>query len=98
MDKTEVYSWRVDPELKSALENAARVEGTSLSRLLDRIAGEWLRREVDSSEREREQDRIREHATRYIGSIHGKDPRRARETSQRVKTILAGKHARRGTG
>jgi len=45
MDKTEVYSWRLDPELKERLGAAARDEKTSIGGLLDRIAREWLQRE-----------------------------------------------------
>ena len=42
MDKTEVYSWRLDPDLKQRLAAAARDEKTSIGGLLDRIAREWL--------------------------------------------------------
>lgn len=98
MEKTEVYSWRVDPELKSALEDAARAEGTSLSRLLDRIAADWLRRELDPRDEDAALSRARQQALGYVGSIHGKDPGRARAASQRVRAILKRKHARRRAG
>ena len=93
MQKTEVYSWRVDAELKSALEVAARAERMSVSKLLDRIATEWLRREGDATDPEKER-RIRAQAMRYVGSIRGKDPARAREASRRVSSLLHRKHAR----
>jgi hypothetical protein len=95
MEKTEVYSWRVDPELKAALEGAARAQGTSVSRLLDRIAADWLRRELDTREEDEERSRALQRATRYIGTIHGKDPGRAGAASRRVKAILERRHARR---
>lgn len=38
MTKTEVYSWRVDPELKAELEATARAEKTSVGGLLDQAA------------------------------------------------------------
>ncbi len=38
MGKTEVYSWRVDPELKAELEAVAREEKTSVGGLLDQAA------------------------------------------------------------
>ena len=98
MERTEVYSWRLDPELKSALEAAARAQATTVSRLLDRIASEWISREADSRDAVEEQRRIRARAMRYVGSIHGKDPRRAGEASQRVGVILGRKHARRRAG
>ena len=95
MEKTEVYSWRLDPELKSALESVARMEGTSLARLLDRIAGEWLEREATSRDSLEAQQRTRAKALRLVGSIHGTDPGRSRNAAQRVKAALARKHARR---
>jgi hypothetical protein len=98
MEKTEVYSWRLDPQVKSALESAARAEGTSLSRLLDRITTEWLGRELDSREGEEAQKAIRKRAMRYVGSIHGTDPRRAGEASRRLREILARKHGRLRAG
>ena len=42
MDKTEVYSWRLDPKLKDELLEAARSEKTSVANLLERLAREWL--------------------------------------------------------
>ena len=42
MTKSEVYSWRVSPDLKMQLEVAARDEKTSVGTLLERIAREWL--------------------------------------------------------
>ena len=35
--KTEVYSWRLSPDLKDDLEEAARRERVSVSRLLERM-------------------------------------------------------------
>ena len=97
MEKTEVYSWRLDPDLKGALELAARAQGTSVSRLLDRIAGEWLRRKGESRAAQEEQEQVRTRAMRLVGSIQGKGPRRAREASERVRALLVRKHARRRT-
>jgi hypothetical protein len=98
MEKSEVYSWRVDPRLKSALESAARATGTSMARLLDQIVEEWLRRDVDEKDQQEHHLRIQERAMRYIGSVRGGDPARASESSPRLKAILRKKHARAGTG
>jgi len=97
MEKSEVYSWRLDPRLKSALEDAARVAGLSVAGLLDRIVEEWLRREVDEKERCEQEARVRESVATYFGSVRGKDPRRAGESSRRVKAILRQKNARTGS-
>lgn len=95
MEKSEVYSWRVDPDLKSALEGAARAEGITVSRLLDRIVAEWVRRERAPHEEDEEIRRARQRAMRFVGSIHGTDPGRARAASQHVRAIVARKHAAR---
>ncbi len=42
MSKTEVYSWRVDPELKAELEAVARAEKTSVGGLLERASKDML--------------------------------------------------------
>jgi hypothetical protein len=44
MSKTEVYSWRVDSDLKQRLEAEARAEKTSVGTLLDRIVNDWFGR------------------------------------------------------
>ena len=51
MNKTEVYSWRLDPDLKQRLEDAARAEKTSVGSLLDRIARDWLgKQQIDEDD------------------------------------------------
>lgn len=92
MKKSEVYSWRLDPSLKADLEEAARAESTSVARLLERIVRDWLRRRFSPGDEEREQ-RVRERAMEYIGSVHGSDPTRAQESAKRVKAILRDKRA-----
>lgn len=42
MKKTQVYSWRLDADLKRRLEEAAREEGISIAVLLERISCNWL--------------------------------------------------------
>ena len=56
MAKTEVYSWRLDPELKQELEAAARAEKTSVGGLLERATKDLLkkrRKSFDSSDHAR---------------------------------------------
>ena len=83
--KTSVYSWRVDPELKSRLSDAARSERTSVSKLLDRIVGQWLSGDGSSEDEEPTQARLHGAASRAIGSIRGGNPSRAEEAAHRVK-------------
>lgn len=49
MGKTEVYSWRVDPDLKRVLEAAARSEKRSVGDLLTSIARDWVAQHAGAS-------------------------------------------------
>ena len=93
--KGEVYSWRLSRELKDDLEEAARREGLSLARLLERIARDWLKARSSAAEDdEAEQERIRARAMRFVGSIQGGDPDRAANARERVREVLARKYGR----
>jgi hypothetical protein len=94
--KTEVYSWRVSPEMKADLEAEARRQKISLSALLDKIAGDWLRKHRKRIlDEEAEVARIRAAMEKCIGSIAmGGGP----YTNEKVRAVigeqLARKHAR----
>lgn len=88
--KTEVYSWRLSPRLKSHLEDAARLEGRSMADLLDRIAREWLARSEDrGADGEEIQRRLRAAARGAIGAFDGGDPDRAANVTREVHQRLA---------
>lgn len=95
MAKTEVYSWRLSPRLKTELEEAARAERKSLAELLEQIAKEWLERsrEVNEDDRE-EQERIRARAMKVIGSLEGGDPHLSERVSAEVRARLARRYGR----
>jgi hypothetical protein len=93
--KSEVYSWRLAPDLKAELEQRAREEGLGLAALLERISREWLRaKAAASSADEREQARIKAAAMRAIGTIKGDDPERSERVRERVRARLAQQRAR----
>ena len=92
--KSEVYSWRLSPDLKADLEHVARQERVSVSRLLERIAREWLKARPSAADDEAEQERLRAIAMRYVGTIQGGDPDRAAEAGKRVRELLARKYGR----
>ena len=94
MNKTEVYSWRVSPELKVGLEDAARSEGTSVARLLDRIVTEWLAGFRDEENDDEEQRRIHAAAAKCFGKLRGGDPHLAEQASSRVRERLEEKYGR----
>jgi hypothetical protein len=89
MRKTAVYSWRLAPGTKSALEHEARRAGKSLGALLDEIAAEWLRARRDSEGDDAEaQDRLQAAVARTIGCIAGRDPGRSEHVRTRVRERL----------
>jgi hypothetical protein len=95
MAKNEVYSWRVEADVKSALEDAARAEGMSMAQLLGRIVREWLRRRKELAvDEEAEQLRLREEAERYVGSLSlGRGPYTAARVREHVRRKRAPRDA-----
>jgi hypothetical protein len=95
MAKTEVYSWRVDPETKMALEAEARREGRSVSEVLDRIAKQWLQEQSLSREDgEAEQERLHAAAAKYAGTITA-GPDFSENVGAKVRALLKERHARK---
>ncbi len=94
MSKSEVYSWRLNPGLKSALEQAARAEQISLARLLERIVQEWLEKEFFAEEEEELQRRLHEAARACFGTIQGGDPYLAEQASERVRLKIRERYER----
>jgi hypothetical protein len=93
--RSEVYSWRMSRDLKEDLEEAARREGVSVARLLERIARDWLKaRASPAADDEAEQERLRAIAMQFVGTIRGGDPDRAAEVSKRVHESLARQYGR----
>jgi hypothetical protein len=91
--KTEVYSWRLAPDRKAALEEEARREGTSLSTLLDRVTAAWLaERRNGHSNDDAEQAAIRKRAMAAIGSIRSGDPTLASKAREIVRERILRKH------
>jgi Mg2+ and Co2+ transporter CorA len=91
MAKSEVYSWRLSVETKSALEETARRKQSSIAELLDQIVNDWLAHQQELEADEAEQQRLHEAALQIIGNIRGDDPDR----SSNAKTLLRAKLARR---
>jgi hypothetical protein len=93
--KSEVYSWRLSPTLKNAVEEAARQERAAISTLLDRIVADWLathRRE--RNQEEVEQQRLHAVAASTFGAIRGANPSRSEQVRHAVRIRLTKRHAR----
>jgi hypothetical protein len=94
MAKSEVYSWRLSRQTKTALEDAARRERTTVSALLERIAHEWLRRIPVATAEEARQRRLHAAARRCFGTIHGGDQARSETVRQAVGARILRRHGR----
>lgn len=93
--KTEVYSWRLDAELKSSLEHAARSRGSSVAGLLEEIVRAWIERDGDAADEREAQRRLHAEARKTFGTLRGGDERLAEEAGKRVRRKLAERHAAR---
>jgi hypothetical protein len=91
MPKTEVYSWRLSPALKAALEDVARARGMSLSALLERAARDWLLGNAPD-DRDAEEERARARAMRFVGKLSGATPDRAADAPRRIRARLRRRH------
>jgi hypothetical protein len=92
--KSEVYSWRLSPDLKNDLEEEARRERVSVSRLLERIAREWLKGRPSVEDDEPEQERLRAIAMQYVGTLRSGDPDLSEKVSERMRERVLRAHGR----
>ena len=94
MTKTEVYSWRLSPAMKYALEEAARQEQESIGKLLEQIIAQWLaQRRAASDDDTAEQQRLHDAAVQTFGMIRGGDSDRSATVSQAIRAKLAQRRA-----
>jgi len=86
--KTEVYSWRVSPDIKTGLEREARRRKISVSAALDLAAREWLQRTSLANEDDEGQYRLKKAASRWLGTLASGDAQRSEKVSQTVRQRL----------
>lgn len=92
--RTEVYSWRLSPGLKSDLERAARIRKVRVSALLDMAVREWLAKNAVDIADDEEQKRLHAAAVPFIGVFAGGNPRRSEMVRETVRKRLARKYGR----
>ncbi len=92
--KTEVYTWRIPPALKTSLEREARRRKISMAAALDLAAREWLDKTGIASDGEEEQLRLQSSASRFLGALASANPRRAESASQTLRQRLRRRHGR----
>jgi len=89
MRKSEVYSWRISPDIRSGLELEARRAGSTLAGLLDRIAEEWLEtRRSGAAADDTGQASLHAVAARTFGAISGRSARRAERARAAIRERL----------
>jgi hypothetical protein len=95
MAKTEVYSWRLSPSRKAALEEAARRRETSLAQILDEVTARWLEEagQLDAGEDER-QRRLHAAAQEHVGTLRGGRSDRAESARRDLRVALSRRHRR----
>jgi hypothetical protein len=89
---TEVYSWRVSTQLKSALERTARERKTTVAEALRQASAEWIGQHQPANDEEMEQRRLHMAAERFIGSLNGLAP--STNAAKLVKQKLRRQHDR----
>ena len=87
MNKTEVYTWRLSPVTKAALEEAARKQNRSIADLLEEIVSANLSQSGQESDAER-QRALHAHAAEFAGSLAGANSRRAESARELVRSRL----------
>ncbi len=93
MAKNEVYSWRLSAETKSALEETARRNRSSVAELLDQIVDDWLAQQRQLNDEETEQQRLHKAALQVTGTIQGDNPDRGANAKALLRARLAKRHA-----
>jgi len=91
--KTEVYSWRVSPDLKAGLEREARRRKLSVSAVLDLAAEEWLTKSSQSGDDEENQRQLQNAAAECFG-IFKSESSRSEKVRDSVRQRLRQRHAR----
>ena len=87
MNKTEIYTWRLSPVTKAALEETARKQNRSIADLLEEIVSASLSQSGQKSDAER-QRALHARATEFAGCLAGDDSLRAERARELVRARL----------
>lgn len=96
MTKSEVYSWRISPRMKRALEEAARRENQSVSTLLERIVEQSLRGGIEGRDGDETvlQEKLHAAGAVSLGQLNGGRAGRSKRIRQDVRGKLLRQHDR----
>ncbi len=96
MSKSEVYSWRLSPEMKRVLEETARRQKQSISALLEKIVTQSFRngRARWNEEEAALQERLHAAAMAAIGKIRSGRADRSKRVREEVRRKLQRRNER----
>jgi len=89
--RTQVVSWRLTKDLKSALEEDARKRGLTVSAVLDSAVHKWL--ETSQAEERRQSQRAQSQAAPFVGAIND-DTWSSTKVRQTVRDRIKRRHGR----
>ncbi|MGH9355108.1 MAG: hypothetical protein ACRD10_03175 [Terriglobia bacterium] len=92
--KTEVYSWRLSREIKSDLEEEARLRKLPVSSVLDIAVRDWLEKSGMDTAGSEAQRRLHAAAAACFGALAGGNPRRAEMARELIRKRLRRRHVR----
>jgi predicted transcriptional regulator len=92
--KTEVYSWRVSPEIKKNLERTARRRNLSVAQALEQATQDWVSKNSEPLEDEEEQRWLHQGVMKFAGTLESGDPNRSTGVSERVRQKLRKRYGR----
>jgi hypothetical protein len=93
MNKSEVYSWRVNLELKRQLEAAARTRGISMAAALEQAVLMWLKSDPEIVADEKEQRRLHDIARSFVGAFRSDEQYSKEALRQKILSRLREKDA-----
>jgi hypothetical protein len=94
MAKTDVYSWRLDRDVKMGLEEQARRKGMTLAEFLDRTARHLIEEDRRQYDDDAEQARLHAAAAKCFGTLSGGGPCDSENVRALVRKKLREKYGR----
>lgn len=92
--KTEVYSWRLSGDLKSELEQVARLRRVPVSTIVETAVRDLLRQNYGHQSEEETQLRLHRNASACLGVLASGNGRRAETARDAVRQKLRQRHER----
>jgi hypothetical protein len=92
--RSEVYSWRLSPDLKSDLEREARLRKVTVSSVLESAVRDWLKDGNADASDDEAQRRLHSAAARCLGVLASGNSRRAETARDALRKRLRRRYGR----